>query len=143
MYRHCIFCSANLKSNDAVERFPFGGARPRRGSGMALENTRTRLQQLYGERAELRAFGGSGAGDLGGGWSRSRFRSAPLPPAVDGARETEYSCWSRLLGTEGSNETPETMTIQCATWCMCMCCHAGASHGEGAVGRACTPGAMS
>jgi hypothetical protein len=24
MYRHCIFCSANLKSNDAVEEFPVG-----------------------------------------------------------------------------------------------------------------------
>jgi len=24
MYRHCIFCSANLESNEALERFPVG-----------------------------------------------------------------------------------------------------------------------
>jgi two-component system LytT family sensor kinase len=57
-----------VRVEDNGPGFSAAGPRPGRpqGNGMALRNTRSRLQQLYGEHAALRTFDGSGPGDLGG-----------------------------------------------------------------------------
>jgi hypothetical protein len=55
MYRNCIFCSAALGSNDAIERFPVGRS-------LAFDGEKGRLWAVCPDRTQCGALRSAGIG---------------------------------------------------------------------------------